>query len=61
MTPITDCLKQGEFGWTKIAAMVFREIKERMTEAPVMRLSDFTKAFEITCDASSIGIGGVLS
>jgi len=30
-----------------------------MTEVPVMRLSDFS--FEITCDASSIGIGGVLS
>ena len=61
MALIIDCLKQGEFGWTKVAAKAFREIKKRMTEAPVMRLSDFTKAFEITCDASGIGICGVLS
>ena len=60
LAPITDCLKQEKFGWTK-AAKAFREIKERMLEAPVMRLPDFTKAFEITCDASGIGIGGTLS
>ena len=32
-----------------------------MPEALIMRLSDFTKAFEITCDALGIGVGGVLS
>jgi len=30
-------------------------------EAPVMRLSDFSKMFDVTCDTSGLAIGGVLS
>jgi hypothetical protein len=54
-------LKQGEFKWSKGANRAFEEVKKKMTEAPVMRLPDFTKVFEVECDASGVGIGGVLS
>ena len=61
MSPLTDYIKQGEFVWIKAAAKAFNEVKQKMTEAPVMHLPDFTKPFEVECDASGIGIGGVLS
>ena len=61
MSPITDCMKQGEFVWIKATAKAFNEVKQKMTEAPVMHLPDFTKPFKVEFDASGIGIGGVLS
>jgi hypothetical protein len=61
MAPITECLKAKVFKWTPAANAAFQLIKQKMTEAPVLKLPDFSQIFEISCDASQVGIGGVLS
>jgi len=58
---ITNCLKNERFQWTPAATSTFKKMKKLMTEVPIMRLSDFLKVFEVTCDASGLAIGGVLS
>ena len=61
VAPVTDCIRKGEFEWTKAASKAFLDLKDKMTQAPILRLPDFSKVFEVACDASGVGIGGVLS
>jgi hypothetical protein len=43
------------------ATKAFQKIKLLPTDAPVLRMPDFTLPFEVACDASHFGIGVVLS
>ena len=58
---MTDCLRKGTFMWTDAASQSFKDIMDKMTQAPVLRLPDFFKPFEVACDVSGLGEGGVLN
>jgi hypothetical protein len=36
-------------------------LKQKITEQPVLVLLDFTKVFQVKCDASGFAIGAILS
>jgi hypothetical protein len=60
-SPLNELIKKGvDFKWGNSQEDAFQELKKRLTEAPILILPKFTKTFEVECDASGIGIGGVL-
>lgn len=53
--------KKGQpITWTPEADDAFKEIKIRLTSAPVLASPDFSKPFIIQCDASDTAVGSVL-
>jgi hypothetical protein len=59
--PLNELTEKGvPFVWGPAQDHAFDELKRLLTFAPLLALPDFSKQFEVECDASGIGIGGVL-
>jgi hypothetical protein len=61
-TPLTNLLKKsvGTYEWDGACEEAFKPLKGILVKAPVLKLPDFDKDFEIHSDASDFAIGGVL-
>ena len=58
---MTDLLKkEKKFNWIEACESSFQELKKRLVSAPVLCLPDLEKDFQVYCDASHQGLGGVL-
>lgn len=52
--------KKDSFEWNSATAEAFQKLKSTMASPQVLALLDFSKPFEIECDASGYGIGAIL-
>jgi hypothetical protein len=59
--PLNELTKKGvAFHWGQAQEDAFNLLKDKLTHAPLLQLPDFDKTFELECDASGVGNGGVL-
>ena len=59
--PLTEVIKKNVgFKWEQAQEEAFQILKGKFTQALLLVLPDFSKTFEIECDASGVGIGAVL-
>ena len=59
--PLTEMLKQDSFHWTLESELAFTQLKKALTSTPILALPNFNKVFMVEIDASTQGIGAVLS
>jgi hypothetical protein len=61
VAPLNDLTKKGVlFCWGAAQDQSFHILINKLTDALLFQLPDFGKTFELECDGSEIGIGGVL-
>jgi hypothetical protein len=53
-------MKDVSFCWGVAQDQSFHTLINKLTHSPLLQLSYFGKTFELECNASGIGIGGVL-
>jgi hypothetical protein len=59
--PMTQLLeKVAKFKWSPQCKDDFLTLKKLLTTAPILAQPDIKKSFDVHCDTSSTGIGGVL-
>jgi hypothetical protein len=59
--PITELMKKGnKYPWSEACDEAFKHLKRLLTTSPVLAQPNTTKPFDVCCDASSTGLGGVL-
>jgi hypothetical protein len=59
--PLNDLVKKGvSFHWGAAQDQACHILIVKLTHALLLQLLDFSKTFELECDASGIGIGGIL-
>ena len=61
--PMMDTVKKRlkSFHWTEEAEKSFNLLKRKITEQPILVLPNFSKTFQVRCDASGFAIGAILS
>jgi hypothetical protein len=52
--------KEAKFKWSPQCKEAFLTLKKLLTTAPVLAQLNIEKLFDVYCDASGTGIGGVL-
>ncbi|XP_058741757.1 uncharacterized protein LOC131614147 [Vicia villosa] len=52
--------KEVSFSWNSKCEKSFQKLKEKLTTAPVLVIPDPNRSYEVLCDASKKGLGGML-
>ena len=59
--PLTKMLKHDSFYWTPESETTFKLLNQALTSTPILALPNFLLSFEVETDASTTGIGAVLT